>query len=70
MAMTKLEEFLWDNDMYCDTCAHYTKNTPKANTVNDVCGLADNKQTNVYDGQHLRLPPEGMCYRWKEFFNS
>ena len=70
MSMTKLEEFLWENDMYCDTCAHYTKNTPKGNVSADVCGLACNKQTTLYEPQYLRLPPQGVCHHWKQYFTA
>ena len=68
--MTKnqsLENFLYDNDIFCETCKWYTGNTPVKNTMDNVCGHLQNIQSNVYNGQHLRFPGNGMCHRWEQF---
>jgi len=67
MSMTKLEEFLWENDMYCDTCAHYTKNTPTGNLNDDLCNLLCNKQKHAYMEAFMKPRPEGCCDKWAEY---
>lgn len=60
MSMTELEEFLWENDIYCDTCVHYTKNTSKGNLNNNLCTLLCNKQEHGF----MKPRPGGCCDKW------
>jgi hypothetical protein len=62
--------FLYDEDISCNTCKHYSGNTPIKNTDNDVCGNMANHQSGAYSGQYLRLPKDGACHLWEPIENN
>ena len=65
--MNDLDIFLYNNNIKCETCIFFTKNTPIKNIVNDVCGNPANAQGGAYQGQLLRFKPSDMCSKWKIF---
>lgn len=62
-----LKDFLEDNNISCSTCKHYTGNTLIPDRCLDVCGNEENRQTNLYIGQRLRLDKKSMCNKWEKY---
>ena len=66
-AEQKLEDFLSDNGICCDTCRYYNKNVNMKNIDRECCIHEMNKQTNAYAGQYFRPKSESfMCGHWME----
>jgi hypothetical protein len=64
----QFEQFLYDNDIKCETCYFNARNTPiPYNHQDKICGNELNRQTNVYSGQWLQIKYDGVCKHWKEF---
>lgn len=70
MTGNEFKDFLYDKNISCENCKHYTANTHINNIDNNVCGNMLNHQSGAYSGQYLRLPKNGACHNWEPVENT
>lgn len=70
--MSKREEFinyLYDNNIFCESCKYNTYNTPIKNVTGGVCGNENNRHSGAYSGSVTSCTSRVgvVCDLWEEY---